>query len=399
LNTRATPCTLLAACPNLGTLKLGNVEVTHSSREQPTAGTYPQLHTLHLDSCGAIGQLPQLPSLTALLLDGWFIAEELPCAVNQVASQLTRLRLPVGTMQSLATIQPCVPGLTHNLQRLELPSLVLTDDVFTSLHQLLPGLRCVEFKELRLISNHADVGCSWQELRLAPDGHHSVQQLTMLPLARAGRHTVGLQRLVLPGIHRDRVGGLEEISAKVAAVCSSSCRLAPMHVEGEPLGQFTLGMEYIVRMLPLLSCFEPGSICSLRLGLWDHMLQSTLAAFGAALAIHGGGYAAVARCHTLTLACTGFQDDATCAALLPMLMATSISEVVITCFGTQVTSAQLAAMCCPNSLAAVTRPISLRVKCAPTDVQQAQAEIAAAGKAHLIRLEEVSAHLGILWAV
>jgi hypothetical protein len=84
--------------------------------------------------------------------------------VNQVAPQLTRLML--GGVQHLSTLEPCVPGLAHNLQRLERPSLELPDVVITAMHQLPPGPRCVEFGRLSLSSSHADADCGWQELRL-----------------------------------------------------------------------------------------------------------------------------------------------------------------------------------------------------------------------------------------
>ncbi len=67
---------LLAACPNLGslTLVLGSPRTNrvprHPKHDPHTAVTHTQLHTLRLEGCDATWQLPQLPSLTALLLDG-----------------------------------------------------------------------------------------------------------------------------------------------------------------------------------------------------------------------------------------------------------------------------------------------------------------------------------------
>ncbi len=390
------PSLLLSACPNLGSLTLDECSSEQWMDDPHTASTYTQLRILHLIDCETVWQLPHLPSLTALLLDGWRReAEEDEHTVNQVASQLTQLRL--GHAFHLSPLVPHVPSLRHNLQRLELPEMMLTNDLYKSLHELLPGLRCVEFRELSLSSSHADVGCSWQELRLAPYGFHSLQQLAMLPLARAGRRTRGVQRLVLlPRIKCWNDSG--DVGANVAAVCSSSCRLAPVLLRGPPPGAVLLSTapQDLARVLLLLACFEPHSIRGLCLDVTGHMPQPGVAAVGAALAASGGGAGALARCHTLSLtwpnafdpfthnAC--FQDDAACAALLPMLMATPI--VTMRFNGTMSTD-QLAAICCPDSLAAVTRPIALHVYSmlvTPEDLPLVQAAIAAAGKADVVTL-------------
>jgi hypothetical protein len=344
------------------------------------SGTYPQLHTLSLDWCGA-GWQAHLPSLTALLLDVWVRSDSIQHTVNQVASQLTRLRLRC--VDSLQLLQPCMPGLAHNLQRLELPKLCLTNEGFDSIRTQLPGLRCVEFASLSLSSSCADVECSLRELRLVGYCTSPLSQLARLPLARAGNQNQGLQRLVLGGIAFWSAS--VDRDADVAAVCSSSCRLEPVHVEGEQLQHFRLymGLQDLEGILQLLACFVPDSICSLELHFWG-LSQPALAAWGVAMALSGGAAAALARCHALTLSCRDFQDDAACAALLPMLMTT---PVLTLSFQDDVSAARLAAMCSPGSLAAVTRPITLRVRCEPdADVQQAQAAIAAAGKAELVSL-------------
>jgi hypothetical protein len=280
-------------------------------------------------------------------------------------------------------------ALLHNLQRLDLPSLVLSDDAFTSLRDLLPGLRSLTVGELCLSSSHADVDCSWRELRLAscsrecattPSYAPTVQQLTKLPLAQAGKPTPGLQRLALTGIDCRCI-----TDADVAAVRSSCCRLAAVEgKERRPLMLRCYRPQHLDRVLPLLACFEPHAIRSLEwtMDVFGMITQPSLAALGAALSAEGGN-AAVASCHTLTLDCHGFQDDAACAALLPMLMKTPITTVHLRC---GYVLQHLAAICCPGSLAAVTRCINLQVFCAPVDVQQAQAAVAAAGKAHLICL-------------
>ncbi len=297
-----------------------------------------------------------------------------------MASQLTRLRL--GGIEDLSTLEPCLPGLRHNLQRLELPWMELTDDVYKSLHDLLPGLRCVEFGEVFLSSSHADVDCSWQELRLESDTMHHLQQLAQLPLARAGKR--GLQRLVLEGCRMD---------ADVTAVCSSTCQLAPVQTVANQLGSFSLelGWEHLSHLLPLLRCCAPNSIGSFHVTM-SHgpcaygISHAALSALGAAFAT-GGGAAALARCHTLTLD-NCFHAAAVCAALLPMLMTTPIATVWLTT--DSITPKQLTALCCPDSLAAVTRPITLRVSVRYSNqnvsLRKAQAAIVAAGKADLVRL-------------
>jgi hypothetical protein len=263
----------------------------------------------------------------------------------------------------------------------------LTDDVFKSLHQLMPGLRCVQVGKLSLATSHADVDCSWQELQLHCE--LPLCKLLWLPLARAGRQTRGVQRLLLAGIQC--VLGPEAIDADVAAVCSSSCRLAPVHVgsdEGKQPEPFTLrvGLENLARVLPLLACFESNSIHSLRLCYRRDVLQPALTALDAALAT-SGGMAALARCHTLTLDFISFQDDAPFAQLLPMLMATPVRTL---CVKSNVSEACLAAICAPHSLAAVTRSITLQGgawnRRLNVSVEKAEASVNAAGKAHLVRL-------------
>jgi hypothetical protein len=92
-------------------------------------------------------------------------------------------------------------------------SLRLTNDVYKSLHELLPGLHCIEVGSLMLSSSHADVDCSWQELRFRGEIAPNMRQLAWL-----------LQRLVLPGIACVQT---TEDSGDIAAVlCSSGCRLA-----------------------------------------------------------------------------------------------------------------------------------------------------------------------------
>jgi hypothetical protein len=390
LRTHFTAILLLSTCPNLGSLKLYD-RGSQPAREphQASPGTYPQLHTLHLIQCGAPWQLPPLPSLTALLLEGSWQAQEVQCIVNQVASQLTRLR--VAWLIDMPAFQPCLLVLRHNLQRLELPMLGLTDDVFKVINELLPELRCVEFGNLSLSSSHADVECSWRELR--GSYRDALRQLAWLPLARADKPALrGLQRLVLEGV--DCVGDSEEISASVATVCSSTCQLAPLHRGGEQRGAFALYLcsEDFQRVQPLLTRFAPDSIRSLALcpetpsghGLAT-LPHPAMAALGAALATNGG-MSALARCHTLKLV-SDFKDAAMCAALLPMLMGTPISTLFIPC---RISTAQLAAICCPGSLATVTRPITLRVESRSThnivNVEMAQAAVNAAGKAHLVRV-------------
>jgi hypothetical protein len=77
-----------------------------------------------------------------------------------------------------------------------------------------------------------------------------------------------------------------------------------------------------------------------------------------------------------------------CAALLPMLMATRIDTVVFLASMTSV--GQLAAICCPGSLAAVTRRVVLRLLCMPgRAIQQLQASVAAAGKAGLVEITNI----------
>jgi hypothetical protein len=164
-------------------------------------------------------------------------------------------------------------------------------------------------------------------------------------------------------------------------------------VDGEQQGifWFRLDMQELGRVLPLLACFEPDSIRSLKFMFCfdDLIAQPVLTALGAALSTTGGGgYAAVSGCHTLTLSTLhGFQDDAACAALLPMLMATHITTVDCGYTHHHPASAWLVTACCPDSLAAVTRPITLRLCCEPGVLQQVQAAVAAAGKAELVHLQ------------
>jgi hypothetical protein len=386
---------LLATCPNLGSLKLDGCRIDACTRppNDPHAGySHTQLHTLHLNGACTAWQLPRLPSLTALLIDGDQIAvDAMQHTMNQYASQLTRLRL--GHVDQLSFLQPYVHGLRHNLQRLELPSVDLTDDLFNSLHDLLPGLRCVEFGRVCLKSSHADVDCGWQEMRLGSNKAPSLFQLARLPLARAGRQTRGVQRLVLASVDCWRV-----LDAQVAVMCSSACRLEPLPVAGKQQRHlaFTLDSQNVERALSLLACFEPDSIRNLELLIsgFNFITQPAVAALGGALATTDcGGYAAVARCHTLTLAVNGrwefnfeFLDAAACAALLPMLMATPITTVHLSSHCASVAAAWMTAVCCTESLTAVTRPITLRVEHAGC-VQQAQAAINAAGKADLLHLQ------------
>jgi hypothetical protein len=106
------------------------------------------------------------------------------------------------------------------------------------------------------------------------------------------------------------------------------------------------------------------------------MPQPTLVALGAARP-------ALPTCHTITLERASFQDAAACAALLPLLMTTSIATCSIYSYQL-VPEAQLAAICCPDALAAVTRRITLRFSCRDT-MRQMQAAVVAAGKAHVVR--------------
>jgi hypothetical protein len=387
-----TTSALLAACPNLGTLKLEQCtnDAPTPSRDDPIpAGhAHTKLHTLWWDDCQKGWKLPPLPSLTALLLDGWQReAEEDEHTVNQVASQLTRLRL--GGIEDLSTLEPYLAGLTHNLQRLELPWMELRDDVFKVVNELLPGLRCVEVNSLSLHSSHADVECSWREVRVDSDSVQDLQQLAWLPLARAGRHTRGLQRLVLP----PRITCLVnpgDVGANAAAVCSSTCQLSPLNEIGDLSLRFR-DSRALESVLPLLACFAPGSMLTLTLSLhntWGQgvaaMSHSALEALAAA-AVTTGGTAALARCHKLNLDCDGFQDDAACAALLPMLMVTPIATVDMPF---HISVKRLTAMCSPDALASVTRSITLHVCCdsEPDGAQQVEAAIDAAGKAELVRL-------------
>ncbi len=381
---------LLWACPNLERLAL--VHCVRGADAPLINGahsidSHPQLHTLHLLRSRAGWQLPHLPSLTTLLIDGACADGGVQDTVHQVGSQLTRLRL--GHVRQLSTLVPCMPHLTYNLQRLELPSLGLTDELLTTCHSLLPGLRRVEVCRLSLRRSCVDVDCSWQELRmpicepryLPPTAYApSLDELAKLPLAREGKP--GLQRLVLAGLYFWSV----DLAAALATVRSSRCRLAAWEIQQRrPFRLVFNGLENLAYLPPVLACFEPDSIHSLEVEVKGKMSQPVLAALGAALAT--GGSAAVARCHTLTLAFDdGFQDDAACTSLLPMLMATPITALL---FRKRFDIAQLAAICCPESLAAVSRPIRLYVKCVPTVWQQVQAAIDAAGKPNLLCLKQL----------
>jgi hypothetical protein len=372
---------LLTACPNLGRLDMVCIPMDEADHPD-TADTHSQLHTLHLFKSSAVLPMPNLPSLTALLLD-WCQGsgvDQVQHAVNPVASQLTRLRINCHTVD-VAALTPCVPGLKHNLQRLELPSTELTDGIF----KLLPELCCVEFWQLSLSCSVADVDCSWRELRLATIEQSSLRQLAWLPLARAGRKTPGLQRLELAGINCKYLFG--DRDALVAAVRSSTCRLAPVQVAGEQQQRRVVlsgEQDDLELALPLLACFEPDSIFNFGLCTgWEDISPTVLTALGSLFAIDGA--ASLARCHTLEISFGRWANKVACAALLPMLMATPVTTVV---FLSSMTAEQLAAICCPQSLAAVTRRIMLRVRCVPFGLQQAQEAIAAAGKAELLSLEE-----------
>jgi hypothetical protein len=112
------------------------------------------------------------------------------------------------------------------------------------------------------------------------------------------------------------------------------------------------------------------------------MSQSALVALGAALATGG---TSMLDCCNLVLECHGFQDAAAAySTLLPMLMPTSVKALTIL---NQVSAAQLAAVCCPDSLAAVTRPVmlALEVEVGHTnqEISQIQAVSDAAGKSQL----------------
>jgi L-lactate permease len=156
-------------------------------------------------------------------------------------------------------------------------------------------------------------------------------------------------------------------------------------LNGKQLGDFLLhvGLENLERVLPLLACCEPASIRELTVGTWKRMSavrHCAIVALGAAL---GAGGDAAAGSHCATLVMHGyFQDDAACAALLPMLMATALVTVRLG----YVLEAQVAAIFCPAALAVVTRSICLHMTCEPDARLLVRAAIDAAGKSHLVRV-------------
>jgi hypothetical protein len=93
--TRSVLITALVACPNLGSLALHSTYGFEDlwPADDSRNATYPQLHTLALGWHVTAWHLTHLPSLTALLLDGYWDAKYVQNTVNQVPSQLTRLRV------------------------------------------------------------------------------------------------------------------------------------------------------------------------------------------------------------------------------------------------------------------------------------------------------------------
>jgi hypothetical protein len=401
------PPSLLAACPQLQHLTLDECAVA-----KPTPGKaaaiittsssgavtpHANLHTLNLISPAQLWTsqpatgLADLPSLHTLLLGEVRGLTDAACrTIAVVASQLTRLRLECGADDTSDIyqhiLQPllahCSAGLSQQLQRLELPKACLCDEGIEALCGQLPALSVAEVKTLELLDNRSGMACNWQEL--VTTGFVPIEFLAHLPLARAGRQG-GVQKLSLT-----RVACLESnpfLSTGIATVCGSTCQISAVP-DGDGLRFLCMsccdadGMHTLTQ---LLRRFEPDSVEGLGLMLTssshgenEDLRVQALAAFAAEMA---AGHAALNKCKRLVLddMDNNWYTPAACAVLLPTLMPSKVDLI----FLQKLSPIAAAAVCSPDALAAVTRPMAIGV-CSDVDVAGMQAAITAAGKGHLL---------------
>jgi hypothetical protein len=404
------PPALLAACPQLHHLTLVDCSASKSApRQQRATGTSggtaaadTHLHTLVLRAHNQLWApepatgLSSLTALHTLLLTGddAGLSDAACQSIAVVATQLTRLSLDCRAVDDDQPIlqplmQHCVPGLSQRLQRLELPRATLYDHEFLALCEQLPELDVVEVRCLRLQDNHADVPCNWQQLVI--NSLAIVEDLARLPLARAGRHG-GLQKVAMTMFS---CGGmipapLPLFNSSVATVRDSTCHLTPV-LASSGVGRLFLvcsSAAGLQALAPLLRRFEPDSIA--RLGVWQHNIDNDdeslrVQALTALLAEVAAGHAALNSCTQLFFVDNQWFTPAACSALLPALMPSKVKILALQGFHPDAA----AAVCSPESLAAVTRPLIIGVD-GEIDVAAVRAAIAAAAKGHFVDVQRLS---------
>jgi hypothetical protein len=334
------------------------------------------------------------------------VADDTCQTIAVVASQLIRLCYKAGPYDRHLPVPRllayCASGLSQRLQRLELPQVVVNDRYLVAFCGQLPVLSFLEVATFLLMENHANLACSWQEMVISEAALG--EMLARLPLARSGRQG-GVRKLTLRKIAVCEM--TPAVSNGLASVCCSGCQLSTISEcrWARQLHLVCYGSACLQGVSRLLRQFEPGSVETLTVtqrrmdpltlmilnGAYgfdqdsDELRLQALTAFAAEVA---AGHAGLNSCRRISFCADGtssghnWYTPAVCSAMLPALMPSSIASMSIDGLAPDAA----VAVCSPEALAAVTRPMILGVG-KGVDVAAMQAAINAAGKGHLLTVK------------